>query len=123
MELKEFTKNVLKDLIDAVEEVRKGSTRDLHLASTKDTRTVEFDVAVSVENEVSGEISGEISGGIKVLSFFQIKGDTNGSTKNATISRVKFGVSIDEITKEEEKQNEIETDYAIKALTNNNQNY
>ena len=78
MELKEFTKKVLKDLIDGVEEVRKDSSRDLRLTSNSSYRTVEFDVAVTVESELSGKASG----GIKVLSFFQVQGDTEGTTKN-----------------------------------------
>ena len=50
MELKEFVKNVLKDLVEAVEETRVNSNRDMHLGSGKENRTVEFDIAVTVED-------------------------------------------------------------------------
>jgi len=39
MELKEFVKNVLKDLVDAVEDARKDSTREMHLGSGKESRS------------------------------------------------------------------------------------
>ena len=54
MELKEFVKSVLKDVVDAVEETRYESSRDMHLDSGKEQRTVEFDIAVTVEDNTRG---------------------------------------------------------------------
>ena len=109
MELKEFTKKVLKDLIDAVEEVRAEASRDLHLVADANNRTVEFDVAVSVETESGGSAAGAI----KVLNLVQIAGDSKGKNRNSTVSHIRFGVTIDELTKQEQQAiNEHKTTYS-----------
>ena len=98
MELKEFVKKVLTDLVDAVEETRASSSRDMRLSGNQDSRTVEFDIAISAE-ESSGA-SGKA--GVRVLEFIQAGGDLSEQTKNSTVSRVKFGIDIDALTKQEE---------------------
>ena len=100
MELKEFVKNVLKDLVDAVEEVRNESVRNMHLESNNDTRTVEFDIAVTVEDAKS--LSGKA--GIKVFQIIQGGGDVSKEYKNSSVSRVKFGVNIERVTKKETQE-------------------
>ena len=119
MELKEFTKTVLKELLEAVEEVRKEASRDLRLISNTTNRTVEFDVAVTVENEVHGKATG----GIKVLNFMQVQGDSGGTSKNATVSRVKFGIDINQFTKEEERQHEASNNAAMSNYNNSNSGF
>ena len=89
---------MLKDLVDAVEETRKESSRDMHLDSNKDTRTVEFDIAVTVEDATSS--SGKA--GIKVFQIIEGGGDVSKEYKNSSVSRVKFGIYVDTLTKAEE---------------------
>ena len=52
MELKEFVKNILIEIDEAISEARKQTDRDISFSSGKDgKRTVEFDIAVTVESE------------------------------------------------------------------------
>jgi len=100
MELKEFVKNVLKDLVEAVEESRVTSSRDMHLGSGKENRTVEFDIAVTVEDATTS--TGRA--GIKVFQIIEGGGDVSKEYKNSSVSRVKFGVEVSSITKVESAQ-------------------
>ncbi len=100
MELKDFVKNILKDLVDAVEETRQECSRDMRLDSNKDTRTVEFDIAVTVEDATSS--SGKA--GIKIFQIIEGGGDISKDYKNSSVSRVKFGIHVDAITKTERAQ-------------------
>ena len=97
MELKDFIKKVLTDLVESVEEVRQTSQRDIHLIDSKNERTVEFDIAVTVENTTTG--SGKA--GIKVLHLIEGGGALSKEIKNSSVSRIKFGVHVDRLTKEE----------------------
>jgi hypothetical protein len=98
MELKQFVKNALKDLVDAVEEARNESARDMNLTSSQDNRTVEFDIAVTVEDATNS--SGKA--GIKVFQIIEGGGNISKELKNSEVSRIKFGVNIDSLTKEEQ---------------------
>lgn len=104
MELKEFVKSILNDVVEAVEETRKSSGRDMRLESSKDQRTVEFDIAVTVE----GSTSATGKAGIKVFEVIQGGGEASQESKNATVSRVRFGVDINRFTKEEEDRFRVE---------------
>ncbi len=97
MEFKDFVKKVLVDLDGAVSEARSEMKRDVHFTDGKDKRTVEFDIAVSAEenNVKSGEA------GVKVLPFVEGGGNISKENKNATVSRIRFGVDIPSWTKEE----------------------
>jgi len=106
MELKDFVKNVLKDVTEAVEEYRVESNRDMHLDNSKGQRTVEFDIAVTVEDATSGEGRA----GIKVFHVIEGGGSVAKQTKNAQVSRVQFGVHVDRWTKQEEAQQNAEID-------------
>jgi hypothetical protein len=99
MELKEFVKKVLTDLVQGVEEARSASPRDMHLYD-KENKTVEFDIAVTVEDidKTSGKA------GIRVLQFVEAGGDVAKEIKNSTVSRVKFGVYVGGRTKGEDAQ-------------------
>lgn len=99
MELKEFVKKVLVDLDGAVSEARGEMQRDVHFSDGKDQRTVEFDIAVSAE-EVD---AAEGKTGVKVLQFVEAGGSMSKENKNSTVSRVKFGLRIASMTKEEER--------------------
>lgn len=98
MELKDFIKEVLKDITEAVEESRNSSMRDMHLDNLKDQRTVEFDVAVTAEDVTS--VSGK--SGVKVFSVLEGGGEAAKEVKNSSVSRIKFGVYIDRWTKQEQ---------------------
>jgi len=102
MELKEFIEAALTDIVGAVEKASKDSCRNITLASNNERRTVEFDVAVSTETK--GTASGKA--GIKVLSFIETGGDIQHESKNSTVSRISFGVSVDVWTKEEQAEHE-----------------
>ncbi len=110
MELKEFIKSVLIDVVDAVEETRQESARDMRLYSASDQRTVEFDIAVTAEDASSG--SGRA--GIKVFQLIEGGGEISEQTKNSTVSRIKFGVNIDLLTKQETAEREA----TFRALNN-----
>jgi len=97
MELKAFVKSVLKDVVEAVDESSRDLPRTMHLAQTSIERTMEFDVAVTAED--SGKDS--LGLGVKVLHFVKAGGDTASEFKNSTVSRIKFGISIDTQTKHE----------------------
>lgn len=98
MELKQFVKSVLIDVVNAVEETRKESSRDMRLDAGKDQRTVEFDIAVTVEDATTS--SGKA--GIKIFQVIEGGGDISKELKNSSVSRIKFGVYINSLTKDEE---------------------
>jgi hypothetical protein len=89
MELKEFVKKVLTDLVQGVEETRSASPRDMYLFD-KENKTVEFDIAVTVED--FDKLSGKA--GIRVMQFVETGGDMAKEIKNSTVSRIRFGVYI-----------------------------
>ena len=113
MEVKEFVKSILTQLDQAVDEARDVSVRDMTLRSGPDARTVEFDIAISVEE---GSATGG-KAGIKVLSFVEAGGAKSRVVTNSTISRVRFGVDIDSNTRAEK----IEQKAKIRQVNRKNQ--
>jgi hypothetical protein len=97
MNIEEFVKNVLVSIDKAVESARSEMQRDIHLASSANQRTVEFDIAVSAES--ADTASGKA--GVKVLQFVEAGGDLTTQSKNSTVSRIQFGIHIDSMTKAE----------------------
>lgn len=77
MELKEFVKSVLGNIVDAVEETRQESSRDMYLDSIKEDRTVDFDIAVTVE----GTTKGSGRSGIKVFQLIEGGGEASKESK------------------------------------------
>ena len=110
MDLKEFIKSVLLDIDKAVDEARAESKRDIQLSVTNEQRSIEFDVAVSVEDTKTK--TGKA--GVRVLEFAEAGGTISAESKNSTVSRIKFGVHIGAMTKDEEAvQNKfLEAQYA-----------
>jgi hypothetical protein len=100
MDLETFVKNSLMQIVRAVDSASEESVRYITLTSTAGQRTVEFDVAVTVENDQ--KMGGKAA--IKVLHF--VGDDTSLETvnKNSTVSRVMFGVHIDIDKKEEQER-------------------
>ena len=117
MELKYFVKSVLKDVIDAVEETKQESNRNMYLDSGKDQRTVEFDIAVSIEDATKS--SGKA--GIKVFQVIEGGGDMSKELKNSSVSRIKFGVYVNKLNNPDQKKENAEFD-RINAPTYDNLN-
>ncbi len=106
MDLKEFVKKVIMDLDQAVSEANTETKREVRFKGVKEHRTaLEFDVAVTVESTDSGMGGGEI----KVWGIGQVGAAGSTELKNSTVSRVSFGVDIDECTKDERTEKEART--------------
>ena len=91
MELKEFVKKSLLGIIQGVKESVDECGGEIYISrDDKSGRMVEFDIAVSVEsiNTTSGKA------GIRVLEFVQASGNIGNETKDSTVSRIRFGVSL-----------------------------
>lgn len=106
MELKDFIQKVTLDIVNAIEESRKQSGRDMHLNSTSGKRTIEFDIAVTTEDNVSAGGNA----GIKVLHFIEGGGSVDTELKNSTVSRIQFGIHVETQTKDEHAR--LEASYA-----------
>lgn len=121
MELKEFVQNVLTDLIDGVEEVRNSSQRDLRLSrNVQSNQTIEFDIALTVEEEKSNTTEGKLTGkgNIKVASINgNVKSQSENSNNTTHTSRIKFGVYVDERTNDEKEKNSNAARQAMTDLT------
>jgi hypothetical protein len=98
MELKEFVKSILKDVTEAVEESRGTLARDMYLDSNNNQRTVEFDIAVTVEDSTTG--TGKA--GIRVFQLIEGGGEVSKEAKNSSVSRIQFGVHVDRWNKAEQ---------------------
>ncbi|HSX04715.1 MAG TPA: hypothetical protein VLG76_08315 [Rhabdochlamydiaceae bacterium] len=85
MELKNFIKHSLVEIISGVKEASSEIGRHISFVR-KDAENVQFDIAVTIEDSKGKE------GGIQVAKLFS--GGVNSETKNATISRVSFQLYI-----------------------------
>lgn len=113
MEVKEFIKSVLIQLDQAVDEARGQTQRDIRFKESDDKRTVEFDIAVTAEDKLAA--SGKA--GIKVVSFIEAGGNTEKEVKNATVSRIQFGLTIDSMTRQEN------SDMHAQTMAHNNRSH
>ena len=109
MELKEFIKKVIADAIQAVDEISADSIREVKLTSKQEKRTIEFDVAVTAEENISA--SG--GAGVKVLNLLKAGAEIGSETKNSTVSRISFGVDVASQTKVEAAQELVETNQRV----------
>jgi hypothetical protein len=100
MDLKEFVKNVLLEVNEAVDEAGEATSREIRFTQTNSARTIEFDVAVTASKETAGEGKA----GVKVLTFIDAGGKIAQQTTNSTVSRVQFGLYISDTTKAEDEQ-------------------
>ena len=116
MQLKEFVKQVIIDLDQAVSEANKETKRDIRFKGVKEQRTaVEFDVAVTVESTKSTGAGG----GIKVWGIAEAGGKGSVESKNSTVSRVSFGIDIGEFTKAEKEETQRIMASQLKPRLNN----
>jgi hypothetical protein len=95
IELREFVRATLLDVLNGVDDARKDETVGARAGITWTGRTtseaakVEFDVAVTAENTDAAKGNG----GVKVAVFsVGVSGEV--SSKNTTVSRIKFAVPI-----------------------------
>jgi len=88
----------LLDITGAISESTSEAPYSMRLQSAGDKRTIEFDIAVSAEekNSKSG------GAGIKVLQFLEAGGKLDNETKNSTVSRIKFGINVNLLNKEDQ---------------------
>jgi hypothetical protein len=101
MDLETFVKESLMQVVRAVDSASDESVRSIRLTDSKGgDRTVEFDIAVAVENDK--KVSGKA--GIKVLQFAGADTSLEKGNKNSTVTRIKFGVHIEWSTKQEQER-------------------
>ena len=100
MDLKEFTKQALVQIVEGTKEandVIKQYNANIHNEDV-DSNTgisysltnVDFDVAITA-TEIEGANGG---GGIKVMGVFNAGGEIESKTENQTISRVKYTIPL-----------------------------
>lgn len=99
MNLKPFLKTAIVDIVSAMEESSKELGREIHIGLQGDSKSVEFDIAVTAESALSGQATT----GIKVLGV-GLDAELKGDTKQSEISRIKFRAYIP--SKKFEKQEE-----------------
>ena len=109
MELKQFIKTALTEIVEAVDEVSSTASRNMYLSGNQAQRSIEFDIAVTVESTSSQ--SGQA--GIKVWELLEAGGDLSREKKNAEVSRICFGVQVQPSTKSDQaRASAIMRDYA-----------
>ncbi|MEK7613136.1 MAG: hypothetical protein AAB449_03265 [Patescibacteria group bacterium] len=97
MELKDFITKVLSDIVNGVEAANRDAIREIKLDSSKGDRTVEFDIAVTAEDTLTTEGQAKV----EVLSLISGGGGVEKEVKNSSVSRIKFGVYVSGMTKNE----------------------
>lgn len=99
MDLKVFTKQVVKSIVEATEELSESLDRDIHLTSP-DNKHVVFDVAVTVENK-EGKSN---EGGISIWSVIGVKGGSHSVKDTAIVNRIQFSLWVPETNSKVAKQ-------------------
>ena len=120
MELKDFINKAITDIVEATKLSDQNSDREVKLASLNTNRTIEFDIAVSAEEKSEGKMGG----GIKVWGMIEGGAGKTSAITNSTVSRLRFGVNVDENTKEEvqlQKQKELAYRESIRQKNQINQ--
>ena len=84
MEVKEFVKTILKDVIEAVEESTKESPTHEFTLYFGDNKKIEFDLAVVLEKGTEGKIGADI--------FRIVSGKLEGHLSEQVVNRIKFSV-------------------------------
>ena len=104
MDLKKFISKTVSDIIEGIDDASsslkdKGKSVGLFSIGKSNPRHIEFDVAVVASDKDRNNTGA--SGEIKVWGVFQagVKGQTTSEQMNSTISRLKFGIRIQDIKK------------------------
>ncbi len=92
MQLGWFVKEVVNQLVNATEESSRLLERKVEIANTDRGLVIKFDVALTVEN-VAKDVAGA---GLRVIDIdlFNLNTGKGSETKNASISRVEFGICV-----------------------------
>ena len=108
MDLKEFTKQTLIQIVEGAASVNDelavrgayipySNLRDSNMASSVDEErisrvviNVNFDVAITT-TDTEGSNGG---GGLKVAGFFRVEGNAENKVENQTISRIKYTLPL-----------------------------
>lgn len=117
MEVKDFVKTVIAQVVTALEESEQELGRAIHLSLPADKKSIEFDLATTVESSFGKE--GKLQGAVKILGIgTEGSGLMKTESKDSYTSRVKFGISVNAQNKkqEEERCKEIETAYQQSRL-------
>lgn len=115
MDISDFVRTVLVSVNSGVDAARQEMSRDVHFANNENNRTVEFDIAVSAEQK--SDASGKA--GVRVLQFAEGGGSITKQKTNSTVSRIKFGVNVTHMTKEEAARDQA----AIEAYNDDSSNF
>ena len=105
MDIKEFVKESLRQIVEGVREVQSEVADKSQIAPIGNRREkVEFDVAVTVEEEKTKDRKAG-------LSVYCIKAGAGGQTSasTSTVHRIKFSVDIDFESKDEKEHREAAT--------------
>lgn len=104
MELKEFTKKTILDLLTAVDEVNKelgveNEDKINHKVRIDSNmrnkgRCIEFDVAVTAETNDQQAVNGKVETGIIQVLSAKLSGELSSEQKSSMVSRVQFGVNV-----------------------------
>ena len=97
MELKEFIKETLNDIIDGVREAQQGSSKDVAINPrikkvsdfTREIQYVEFDIAISELNEDGA--SGRIGVGVPIIGA---NGSVSSGKQTEEATRIRFKVGV-----------------------------
>ena len=92
MELKEFISNTIAQITDGILEGHKyvaQKTEDKGYVRNQGTK-VNFDVAVSSDEEEKEEVGGKIS----VVQIFGVGGSSSSVTKNSNHNRIQFEIIV-----------------------------
>lgn len=117
MDLKEFVKQTITDIIQGVEEAKRQNPQRPIYFATSDKKNLQFDVAVMVEN-VDGKsdtVSGQGASKITVLGIGMVGTEISGTEKsdisqrNSTVSRIKFDLMVSSLNEEENRKLELTT--------------
>jgi len=98
MDIKEFVKETLRQIVEGVKEIQGEVATKAQIAPIgNQSEKVEFDIAVTVEEEKTKDKKAG-------LSVYCIKAGAGGQTSasTSTVHRIKFSVGIDFESKEEE---------------------
>jgi len=97
LSLKEFVKSTLLDINEAVVEAKKEGLPIAYQrysdGNYPSLKTIEFDIAIQVSNNVETGKNGGVGLGISVVSFNFVKEKMN-SIHHETVNRVKFSVDM-----------------------------
>jgi len=112
MDIKEFVKETLRQIVEGVREVQSEVADKSQIAPISNRREkVEFDIAVTVEEEKTKDKKAG-------LSVYCLKAGAGGQTSasTSTMHRIKFSVDIDFESKNEKERREASNREEIERL-------